>query len=554
MRLTSRTAQLCHEYLHKTLAPSCFDLSDRILDDPLPTALKLAGIKYENKLIESFEEINLGITYIHDFLADSRKEEETLKALNNPEARIIYGGYLSSTTRVSKPDLLVRVGETEWRPVDIKSHGASKESASNQLSVTTIPELDPEQGEKVGATLVKKDAHQLAHYIRQLQELGFCDGTPWAGIIGTDPTKIFWADLNSLTYGRGRSASGILTIYETDSIKALAIASAAIAREEDHSLAPVTIPRRISGDFGCATCEMRKICFKEMKAFDNGNGHVTLLSEITAGKADQYLGGIESIKELASADNLPPQGMAAVTRANVWLTKKPERMDPSRDFKVPEFDIEIDIDLENSQEAIREAGIEDSVGRDAVYLYGYGIHERHKNPDWRSSTFGYFDNYADTDEAEFNVLNQMWQFLQEQVKSAEAQGKTIGIFHYSTHELTWWKNFAERHATKPGAPTRQAKDDFVSKYFVDLLPLAKELAFPVTGYSIKALAPLAGFNWRVDDAGGGNSIVYYQNATSRENSELDRNTAIAWLRSYNEDDVRATMAVREYLSSIAIKL
>ena len=358
--------------------------------------------------------------------------------------------------------------------------------------------------------------------------------------------------MNALTYGRGRTASGILTIYETDSIKALAIASAAIAREEDHSLAPVTSPRRISGDFGCATCEMRKICFKEMKAFDNGNGHVTLLSEITAGKADQYLGGIESIKELASADNLPPQGMAAVTRANVWLTKKPERMDSSREFTVPEFDIEIDIDLENSQEAIREAGIEDSVGRDAVYLYGYGIHERHKNPDWRSSTFGYFDDYADTDEAEFNVLNQMWQFLQEQVNNAEAHGKTIGIFHYGTHEITWWRNYAERHASKPVSPTLQAVDDFTSKYFVNLLPLAKELAFPVTGYSIKVLAPLAGFNWQVDDAGGGNSIVYYQNATSLENTELDRSTAIAWLRSYNEDDVRATMAVRNYLRSLSL--
>jgi predicted RecB family nuclease len=227
-------------------------------------------------------------------------------------------------------------------------------------------------------------------------------------------------------------------------------------------------------------------------------------------------------------------------------------MDSSRDFIVPEFDIEIDIDLENSQEAIREAGLEDSIGRDAVYLYGFGVHERYKNPDWMTSSFGYFDDYADTDEAEFNVLSQMWQFLQEQVKIAEAQGKSVGIFHYSTHERTWWRNFTERHASKPGSPTRQSVEDFMAKYFVDLLPLAKELAFPATGYSIKALAPFAGFNWRVDDAGGGNSIVYYQTATSRENTELDRSTAIGWLRSYNEDDVRATMAVRQYLRSLTL--
>jgi predicted RecB family nuclease len=92
----------------------------------------------------------------------------------------------------------------------------------------------------------------------------------------------------------------------------------------------------------------------------------------------------------------------------------------------------------------------------------------------------------------------------------------------------------------------------MTKYFVDLYPIAEEIAFPVTGYSIKALAPLAGFHWHVDDAGGGNSIVYYQTATSRENTELDRSTAITWLRSYNEDDVRATMAVRQYLRSLTL--
>lgn len=552
MRIDSRTAQLCHEYLHKTLAPSCFDLSERIIDDPLPTALKIAGIKYEQKVIESLDSLNLGIAFIHDFLADSRKEEETLRALNDPDVQIIYGGYLVTETRVSKPDLLIRINENEWRPVDIKSHGAYKETTSNHLSVTDLPALNPENGDRVGATLVKKDAYQLAHYIRHLQELGFCDGTPWAGILGTDSTKIFWADLNGLTFGRGRSAQGILALYELDSTEALAIANAALAREQNSTLPAVTIPRRISGDFGCATCELRKVCFKEMNRFDSGSGHVTLLSEVTAEKAKQYLGGIESIRDLATATGLPPQGMAAVKRANVWLSKKPERMNPARDFVVPEFDIEIDIDLENSQEAIREAGIEDSIGRDAVYLYGYGIHERFKNPDWRSSTFGYFDDYADTDEAEFTVLSQMWQFLLDQVKKAETSGKTIGIFHYSSHERTWWRNFVTRHASKPGTPTLQEVDDFLAKYFVDMLPLAKEFAFPVTGYSIKALAPLAGFNWRVDDAGGGNSIVYYQRATSSENTELDRSTAISWLRSYNEDDVRATMAVREYLRGLTL--
>lgn len=90
----------------------------------------------------------------------------------------------------------------------------------------------------------------------------------------------------------------------------------------------------------------------------------------------------------------------------------------------------------------------------------------------------------------------------------------------------------------------------MAKYFVDLLPIAKEVAFPVTGYSIKMLAPLAGFDWEVKDAGGGNSIVYYQKATSSMKSEEEKQTAIKWLREYNRDDVKATFAVREYLRSL----
>jgi len=557
--INSRTALLCHEYIHKKFAPSCFDLSKRIENDPLPTALKTAGNRYELEVLEKLESDGIRITKIDDFFADSRKMEETQKALAMPDIDAIYGSLFVSKTRISKPDLLVLIGLDEfgnrqWRPVDIKSHSASKENKSNFLTVTDLPGISPENGTQASGTLVEKDAYQLAHYVRHMQELGLCDGTPWAGIIGTDSSKIFWADINALTYGVGKSALGILTKYDLDSAAGIEVVEKSLEREADNSLPKVTIPRRISGDFGCTACELRKVCTEEMGKFDSGNGHVTLLSGVTAEKADKHLNGIESIAELAKATNLSPQGMVAVKRAQVWISKQLEKLDSSRPFVIPEFDIEIDIDLENSQEAIREAGFEDSIGRDGVYLYGYGIHHRYLNADWKSSRFGYFDDYEDTDEAEFQVLSDMWNFLQEQVRSAEAQGKTIGIFHYSPHERTWWRNYVNRHASKPGSPTLQSVEDFMTKYFVDLYPIAQEIVFPLTGYSIKTLAPAAGFKWRMDDAGGGNSIVYYQTATSHENTELDRSTAISWLRSYNEDDVRATMSVRGYLRSIAIRL
>ena len=51
MRHDSRTAYACHEYLHKKFAPSRFDLAAIITSDPLPDALKKAGVEHEQDVI-----------------------------------------------------------------------------------------------------------------------------------------------------------------------------------------------------------------------------------------------------------------------------------------------------------------------------------------------------------------------------------------------------------------------------------------------------------------------------------------------------------------------
>jgi predicted RecB family nuclease len=70
-------------------------------------------------------------------------------------------------------------------------------------------------------------------------------------------------------------------------------------------------------------------------------------------------------------------------------------------------------------------------------------------------------------------------------------------------------------------------------------------------YSIKSLAPVAGFAWKAQDAGGAMSLLKYKAATANDVDEKTRNEAIEWLREYNLDDIRATFAVRAYLRSIA---
>ena len=569
MRHNSRTVFACHEYLHKTYAPSRFDLSLLIVENSFSDALKAAGITHEESVLEYLKSLNLKLEILDTSYPNNLWERNTARAMMSPDIDIIYGASIGEfcevelailqgvdkvgdPLRVSRPDLLVKVGTSGnghplWAPVDIKSHNPLTDSKSNQVHITKWPEFDPNASQIVEGRLTDNDAFQLAHYVRHLQALGLSEGPAWAGILGKDSSFIAWMDLNAMTLGQGANAEWIMTLYEIAFAEAVRIKERSIAREADSTLPPVTIARRITA---CGTCEMLKVCRAEMEAFDNGAGHVTLLSLVTAGKADSNLEGIESIAELAKADLRNEFGMKAALRAQVWLSKKPVLLDPTSKFNIPSFDVEIDIDLENSQAALQEAGSEDSTGRDVLYMYGFGIHDRTINPDWRSATIDYYDDYSDTDDSEFSIFSKMWTCLESEVAKAEAQGKSVGIFHYSHHERTWWKKFANLHAVKPGAPTLDRVEAFMNKYFIDLLPIARSVVFPATGYSIKTLAPLAGFYWEASDADGALSMTKYQTAISSLSTDNEKIEEIKWLREYNRDDVKATFAVREYLRGL----
>ena len=62
------------------------------------------------------------------------------------------------------------------------------------------------------------------------------------------------------------------------------------------------------------------------------------------------------------------------------------------------------------------------------------------------------------------------------------------------------------------------------------------------------VAPLAGFEWQADDAGGDASTVWYRDAVKPDPSP-ERDALREKLLAYNEDDVQATLAVREWLDS-----
>jgi predicted RecB family nuclease len=571
LRHEARTALYCHEYLHKKNAPNRFDLTLLITEDPIGDEYKKMGDIHEASVIASIKESKVKWLQIDPLQSYEIQEIDTASALLRTDIDIIIGAHISGVCeaelkkqlgvrckgddeRVSRPDVLIKVGEVSglaiWAPVDIKSHGAfDGDNKSNQVELMDLATLEPI--ETATGRIDKSDALQLAHYIFHLRELGLAPADYKAGIIGSDGQQIAWTYLDQTKYGRGKVAPDALTIYIEDFIKAKEIIAQSLAQAKDAS-ATVNALAMVQPDgvYGCKSCPYKDVCLQEMNAFKNNEGHPTLLASVTPNKLEKIPPGIESITDLRQAANLSDFAATAQIRARVWQTKQPELLDPVNGFDLPEFDIEIDIDLENSQAALQEIDPGQTAGRDQVYLYGFGIHDRTVNKDWHSARIDSFGNYEDTEDAEYEVLLNMWQLLEDEIVKAESANKTIGIFHYSHHEKKWWRHFARRHAGKPGVPTEEATEVFMAKYFVDLRPYAEKISFPTMSYSIKALAPVSGFVWKADDAGGVMSMFKYKIATAQDVDKATKEESIEWLREYNLDDIRATFAVREYIRKL----
>ena len=565
MRLDSRAAMACPEYLHKKNAPNRFDLGEPAELSGMAKELARQGHEHESQVFETIKATCTRWIHIDQAADKDQREAQTVAALFNPEVDIIFGATIGAqaaadiirllglnsregTGRVSSPDILIRdsratVSTTAWLPVDVKAHAAIEDNKSNVVLQVQIAETLGTNGPKLQGRLREEDALQLAHYVTHLSQLSIGGGSTMAGIIGRDGNSIAWADLSATTFGRGSSAESALSRYEQKFSKSMYIAEQAVRRNLDVNVPAPAIPMYDGNAKKCPTCKFKNICLEEMKEY-KGSGHVTLLAGVTPAKVATL--GVDSIAELA---NDLGSDAELVQRAKVYLSGIPEVL-IGQTLDVPSFDIEIDIDLENSQAALEEIGATDVIEPDRVFLYGYIKHDRTSIENWDANDAHSFENYGNDAEAEFDVLSSMWNYLVREVDEAQQSGKTIGIFHYSPVERTWFKRFAKRYEGRTGVPTLEAVNEFMDTYFIDLIKTAKCVAFPPSknsslgGYSIKTLAPLVPFEWHVDDGNGAEALLRYKEAIAGTSESEDART---WLRSYNWDDVRATMALRNWM-------
>ncbi len=129
--------------------------------------------------------------------------------------------------------------------------------------------------------------------------------------------------------------------------------------------------------------------------------------------------------------------------------------------------------------------------------------------------------FADIPEDEESVWHEFLEYL--------AKDKEALVYNWADYERAFAISLWEKYGGNPHGYKHLEKNmhdqcAFVSRHF----------ALPVYSYSIKKVAPVFGFKWRADDAGGLNSESWYDDWLESGDQNIKNK-----ILQYNEDDVIA---------------
>ncbi|WP_166641446.1 TM0106 family RecB-like putative nuclease [Amycolatopsis sp. SID8362] len=449
------------------------------------------------------------------------------------EAQYIWGALLPvdpAGHRRGGIDLLVRTGRG-YVPVLVVRHRITDRGAG--AIVTELTDLDPGHRKADDARKVRsqpRDQLRLVHIRRMLQTLGQADeGLTTGGVIGLDADVVVWHDLAAGTWPGGRSA---LTEYQVRFADRLAIATAAANGEE-----PLAEPSRV---LECRRCPWWPTC--EVVLTDSRDVSLVVRGEDAV---ELRRAGVSTVDKLAALDPAgdPPAvnwtGVTfpdAVVLARAWLAdltlvRRVEAVD------VPRGDVEVDVDME-------------SFGDAGAYLWGCLLTGADIGVPQGYRAFATWDPLPTGDEA--RSFAEFWAWLTDVRERTEAAGLTFRAYCYNAlAENRWLFGSVERFGDHPGIPAKKDIQSFVdSEEWVDLFRSVTDQFLCSHGKGLKVIAPVAGFSWRDPEAGGEASMRWYRDAVGMDGEKPDDEQRERLLR-YNEDDVLATRALREWISARA---
>jgi uncharacterized protein len=269
---------------------------------------------------------------------------------------------------------------------------------------------------------------------------------------------------------------------------------------------------------------LRKSCYDTgvwgqlCEKFARSTNDIALLYNVDVGKLRTLRSlGVRTVDDAAEMDPVSLDGVAKGLRLHGLEVMKRQAQSLKRNSVVvrePARLLDVPLEL--------HFDIESDPPNDVDYLYGVLIR--------RSEGDEYKAFVAETLEEE----RQMWESFIAWLKELPLE---FVVYHFSSYELSRLETLAKRYGT-----IDPALDLFRSK-MVDLKEVVNHsITYPLYFYGLKYIAKFLGFRWRSDVKGGSQSIDVFETfIETRERALLDS------IILYNEDDVRATAHLKDWL-------
>jgi predicted RecB family nuclease len=452
------------------------------------------GTKYEREVIENFE----GSDEIVDLskVAVGERAAATLEAIKREEP-LIYHARLEVDNLVGEPDLLERLPNGEYVPVDIKS-GMGLEGQD-----------DFEEG-----SYKKHYAVQLALYVDALRRMGLA--THYEGrILDSSGQTILY----KLDEPRGKRAKDTWWEFYED-----------VLSQAKNLVENLSKTKPALGSV-CKLCVWYSTCKKSCVE----SRSLSLIPELGRSRQDSLEGLADNVDDFAALDpedyidakgkvDLDGVGKASLLkfhrRAELLAsgTKDPVILES---FEFPERPIELYFDIEADPT------------QNIVYLHGV-VERRMDDPE--NLKFHAFTAEGVSDSAEKKAWSEFWTYIRSLPVGQ------FSVYYYSKYERTQYRRLQKKYpdvATEDEVEAFYEDDASIDLYF-DIVK--KFTDWPTYNYSVKTLAQHLGFSWRDKNPSGAASIQWFNEwCEDRSDQKLQR------ILDYNEDDCLAMIVLKDGL-------
>jgi len=373
-----------------------------------------------------------------------------------------------------------------------------------------------------------------------------------------------------LALGDGEFTSLKVDDYAAYERQARRLLTAFIADDDGENPPSVPYPEPVEH---CVICRWSERCAGRRRHDDD----LSLIAGISAGQRRALKGaGVTTRRGFASLAEMP--GLSRVSRAALANAQSQARLQvASEDAGNIEYEL-LEPERDATDALVQNRGLlalPEPVTGDLFFdIEGARYYSEDGKEFGLQYLFGIIDT-ADVDASGTPRYTQIWAFdrrdekrafeeLVDYITDRRKQTPGLHVYHYNHYEPTAVDHLTELHETRQEAVGRlmgrfatredEVDDLFRRGVFVDLYRVVRQgIRAGVESYSIKRLEPMCGYARQVNLADATASLIAFEAALDDgvAADEQDRRQVVA---GYNEDDCRATLALRDWLEERRVDL